>query len=136
MNEISLNNKSLSCFDIIPLNNADKLFAARWWYFSPPVIIKRITWFLRLNLCFDPYSCLTSSILWGTYEILKAIVLFIYFFSNSFHAMQLFKSWKVYLFPITSINKNLNYWYSFWVTFNLFIIWWDSYNILKPLINH
>ena len=54
MGEDSFFNKSRLLLDVIPLSNADKLFTARKCYFSPLVIIKRITCFLFLSkLCLN-----------------------------------------------------------------------------------
>ena len=49
------------------------------------LIIKRITLFSRFSLHFDLYTCLTFLVLWGAYNILRAIVFFC-FFSNFFQS--------------------------------------------------
>ena len=51
--------------------------------FLPSVIINKITWFLRLKLCFDMYAGLICLVLCGTNKILRTIVLL--FFSKFFH---------------------------------------------------
>ena len=104
MNVDSLN--KLWC-NLILLNNADNVFIARQCHFSFSVIIKRITWFLRFELCFEMYACLISSLLCGTFKILIAIVLL--FPSNVFQSFlcdgklisfQLHWSTKVFFFVI------------------------------------
>ena len=70
------------CLDVIPLNDADSCFSARWCHFSPFGIIKRIYCFLRFELCFKTEGgYIFSFLLWKT---LRSIVTL--FFSNFFQS--------------------------------------------------
>ena len=64
--------KSPLCFDVLPLNNTDSFFIARYYHLCPsdltwrPLdlashfslfgIIKRITYFSQFQLCIEPYA--------------------------------------------------------------------------------
>ena len=88
-------------------SNADKQFAVRKCHFLPSLIIRRITWFSHLKLCFDLYTSLIFSVLYGTNKTLRAIDLL--FSSKFFHSfefdgksisIQLYWSTKCLIFDI------------------------------------
>ena len=113
MNVSSLNNKS----------NHHALML-----FSPSVIIKRITRFLRVESCFEIYKCVIFSPLCGTYNALGAIVLL--FVSNFFQYLLLdgfrntsinFVEHQVVIHPNQSICNLLNYYIIFTMNYPSFL---------------
>ena len=95
------------------------------------VIIKRMTWFSRFKLYFDLYACPISSVLEGTYKILRDIAFL--FFSNSFQLFSFYgksisfqSCWSIKSLIFDILCEICSY--------NLLMIWCYCYSILKVFI--